>query len=550
MKRLLIIISLLASILPAVAFDAQARKDEFARNLQVFNAVAKELQTNYVDTLNAKEIMEYTISAMLYQVDPYTEYYPAADQDDLLTISTGRYGGIGSVIGQRDGYIFMSEPYWNSPARRAGIRHGDRLIAIDGDTLTSKSTTTEVSSRLRGPAGTELKVTVQRPYVQDSIIDIVIQREEIKVDPLPYYGVDKDGVGYMRLTTFNERAAAEVKEAVSSMLADKNLKGMILDLRGNGGGLLEGAVQVVSNFVPKGTEVLTTKGRNTSENKTYRTATRPQTTDMPLVVLTDGNSASSSEIVAGSLQDLDRAVIVGERSFGKGLVQSGRNLPYGDLMKITTARYYIPSGRLIQAIDYREREADGRPVRKPDSLTNVYHTRAGRIVRDGGGITPDVKVAQPEMNRLIYNLLNGYWVYDYATRFTARNPQAPDSTTFKVTEEMFEDFKKGIDPERFKYTVDIERGLNMLRETAQKDGYMTDSLSSQFDQLELMLKPDIDRDLNRNRDRILELIDSEISSRYWSDSEGVRREIANDEVVDEARKIILDPERYKSLLKP
>lgn len=547
MKRVTIIVCLLASILSATALDALARKDEFARNLQVFNAVVKELQTNYVDTLNAKELMNYAIEALLYEVDPYTEYYPAANQDDLLTISTGRYGGIGCVISMRDGKVIMSEPYWNSPARRGGIRHGDRLIAIDGDTITAKQNTTDASSRLRGPAGTEVKVTVQRA---DSVFDLTIMREEIKVDPVPYYAVDKDGVGYIRLTTFNERAASEVKEAVAEMLANKALKGIILDLRANGGGLLEGAVQIVSNFVPKGTEVVSTKGRNESETRTYRTTSRPLSTDVPLVILTDGNTASSSEIVAGSLQDLDRAVIIGERSYGKGLVQSGRQLPFGDLMKLTTARYYIPSGRLIQAIDYRERQDDGRPVRKPDSLTTVFHTKAGRIVRDGGGITPDIKIEQPETNRLLYNLVADYRIYDFANDFANNRAEAPDSVTFVVDDEIFEAFKKSIDPDKFKYNLDTQKGLDMLRTAADKDGYLTDSVADEFERLSAMLKPDLNRDLDRNRDRIIELLDSEISGRFWSDGERVRRRIIDDPVVDKAKAVILDPEQYKKLLKP
>ena len=547
MKRVTIIVCLLASILSATALDALARKDEFARNLQVFNAVVKELQTNYVDTLNAKELMNYAIEALLYEVDPYTEYYPAANQDDLLTISTGRYGGIGCVISMRDGKVIMSEPYWNSPARRGGIRHGDRLIAIDGDTITAKQNTTDASSRLRGPAGTEVKVTVQRA---DSVFDLTIMREEIKVDPVPYYAVDKDGVGYIRLTTFNERAASEVKDAVAEMLANKALKGIILDLRANGGGLLEGAVQIVSNFVPKGTEVVSTKGRNESETRTYRTTSRPLSTDVPLVILTDGNTASSSEIVAGSLQDLDRAVIIGERSYGKGLVQSGRQLPFGDLMKLTTARYYIPSGRLIQAIDYRERHDDGRPVRKPDSLTTVFHTKAGRIVRDGGGITPDIKIEQPETNRLLYNLVADYRIYDFANDFANNRAEAPDSVTFVVDDEIFEAFKKSIDPDKFKYNLDTQKGLDMLRTAADKDGYLTDSVADEFERLSAMLKPDLNRDLDRNRDRIIELLDSEISGRFWSDGERVRRRIIDDPVVDKAKAVILDPEQYKKLLKP
>lgn len=547
MKRFIIIASLLASILSATALDALARKDEFARNLQVFNAVVKELQTSYVDTLNAKELMNYAIEALLFEVDPYTEYYPAANQDDLLTISTGRYGGIGCVISMRDGNVIMSDPYWNSPARRAGIRHGDRLIAIDGDTITPRQNTTDASSRLRGPAGTEVKVSVQRA---DSVFDLNILREEIKVDPVPYYAVDKDGVGYLRLTTFNDRSASEVKEAVARMLTDKALKGIILDLRANGGGVLEGAVQIVSNFVPKGTEVVSTKGRNSSETRTYRTTSRPLSTDIPLVILTDGNTASSSEIVAGSLQDLDRAVIIGERSYGKGLVQSGRQLPFGDLMKITTARYYIPSGRLIQAIDYREREEDGRPMRKPDSLTTVFHTKAGRIVRDGGGITPDIKIEQPESNRLLYNLVADYRIYDFANDYANSRLETPDSATFVVDDEIFDAFKRSIDPDKFKYNLDTQKGLDMLRTSAEKDGYLTDSVAAEFQRLSEMLKPDLNRDLDRNRDRIIEMLDGEIAARFWSDGERVRRRIIGDPAVEKAKAVLLDPEQYNKLLKP
>lgn len=553
MKRLVYIVLAavsLGGLLCAASSPTAAKKDEFARKLHTFNSIVKELQTAYVDTLAAGEIMDKTISALLYQIDPYTEYYPSGNQDELLSISQGKYAGIGSIIQKRGDKVIISEPQWDSPARKGGLRPGDQILAVNGDTVTASTDIGDVSRRLRGQAGTEVVIDIKRPYVEDSLLTIKLTRADIKVNPLPYYGVDSSGIGYIRLTTFNESSARRVREALLDMMRDPDLKGIVLDLRGNGGGLLESAVQIVGNFVPKGTEIVSTRGRDPRETKNYKTTQKPLDTDIPLAVLTDGGTASASEIVAGSLQDLDRAVIVGDRSYGKGLVQTTRPLPYDDLMKITVARYYIPSGRLIQALDYSHRNPDGSPARTPDSLTHEYATKAGRIVRDGGGITPDIQVEMPETNRLMYNILSDMWAFDYATRYYAEHPDSVSADTFKVTDEMFSEFKNSIDPERFKYDRQCETGLKYLRDAARAEGYMNDSVAAQFDILAGLLKHNLDQDLDINRDAIIDVLDGELSARYFSDADIVRRSLEGDSVLEKASEILLDRETYRKILSP
>lgn len=517
---------------------ASARKDKFANKLHTFNTIVKELQTNYVDTLNARNIMDRTVEYLLYQIDPYTEYYPTDNQDEILSISQGQYAGIGSVIMKRGDNVIIHQPQQNSPSRRVGLRPGDIIMTIDGDSVTPAMAVGDVSKRLRGQAGTELKLTLKRPYVADSMIAVTIVRDNIKVEPLPYYGIDSDGIGYIRLTTFNESAARRVREAVAEMSREPGLKGLVLDLRGNGGGLLEGAVQIAANFVPRGTEIVRTRGRDKRDMKIYKTTTQPIDTKLPLAILTDNGTASASEIVAGSMQDLDRAIIVGERSYGKGLVQTTRPLPYGDILKITTGRYYIPSGRLIQALDYSHRDDDGRPVRTPDSLTNVFKTAGGREVRDGGGITPDIKIEPQTTNRLLYNIISDYWAFDFANKYFAEHPEAPADSL--VTGAVFEQFKESIDPVRFKYDRPWESAMDYLRKAATEEGHMTDSVAAQIDILENLLRHDLGHDLDVNREAIMEILDDELALRYFDDAEIVRRTLPGDSTYQAAKRALLE----------
>ncbi|MDE6693203.1 MAG: S41 family peptidase [Muribaculaceae bacterium] len=549
MKRTIYLI--LAGVLATLTGAARtsSNKSEVAQNLNIFNAIYKELQMNYVDSIDAKKSIRNAIDAMLGQIDPYTEYYSAEEQEDLASLASGEFSGIGSIIVQRDGKVVLYQPQWNSPARKAGVRHGDVIIAIDGDTLPKGFTSTEATKLLRGQAGTKVNLTVKRPYVTDSILDIEIIRGKIRTEPVPYYGMMKDGIGYIKLTTFNEKSAADVKNALTELKKDPSLKGIVFDLRGNGGGLLESAVQIAGFFLPKGTEVLRTRYRGSEDEKVYKTSQKPIDTTTPLAFLVDGGTASSSEILAGAMQDLDRAVIIGERSFGKGLVQSTRPLPYDGVLKVTVARYYIPSGRLIQAIDYSHRNPDGTVARIPDSLTNVFHTAAGREVRDGGGITPDVNVKHPEYNRLTYNVDADFWAYDFANRYFALHAdEKPDGDTFEVTDTIFGDFKAFIDPDKFKYDRLCESGIKMLREAASQEGYMTDSVAAQFDVLEAMLKHNLEHDLDYNKKELKAILDREISDRYFDDAIMVKRSLKGDPDVEAAIEVLSDEPRYRKLL--
>lgn len=553
MKKLLIAICAIAVV--AIAgignFGAarEPNKNAMSNNMYLFNQIFKEVQAGYVDSLDADALTRRAIDAMLSGIDPYTEYYPPEEVEDLTTISSGTYGGIGSIISTRDGRVYISHPTWGTPSRKAGLRHGDVILEINGEAVDSGMPVDKVSRRLRGQAGSTVTVKVRRPWVEtDSILTFDLVRRNIEVNPLPYFGVDSSGVGYIRLTTFNNKSAGAVRDAVNAMKREGRLRGLILDLRSNGGGLLESAVQIVGLFVPKGTEVVRMRGSEDSGEKIYKTTRKPLDTEVPLVVMIDESTASSSEIVAGALQDLDRAVIVGSRSYGKGLVQSSRPLFNNGMVKITTARYFIPSGRLIQAIDYRHRDSHGNPARIPDSLTKVWYTAAGRPVRDGGGITPDVAVADTAMNRLLYNVISDMWAYDFANRFRARHDSI--SVDWTVDDSVFADFKAFIDPARFKYDRMSEMGIDYLRDAARIEGYLNDSVEAQIERLASMMHHDLQRDLDFNRDELIEIIDGEISERYFDDGLLVKRSLRYDLEADTARAVVLDPVRYRALLTP
>ncbi len=527
----------------------RSNKAEVSRNLDIFNSLYKVLQTTYVDTIDAEKSIGTAIDAMLSELDPYTEYIPEKDQETFMTISTGEYGGIGSFIMERNGNVYVSEPQEGSPAIKAGLRPGDLFVKIDGDTVLGWKSD-KVSSKLKGQAGTKVKVTVKRPYVADSIIDIEITRAKIKVHPVPYYGVTRDNIGYIFLSTFNEKSADEVRNALVELKKDPRVKSIILDLRNNGGGILEGAVKVAGLFVPKGTEIVRTRGKGLLNEKIYKTTSNPVDTEMPLAILINAGSASSAEIVAGALQDIDRAVIVGNTSFGKGLVQSSRPLPYNGLLKVTVAKYYIPSGRLIQAIDYSNRKPDGSVARIPDSLTREFKTLHGRTVRDGGGITPDIKVEYPDATRITYNIVRDNWAFDFATRYAATHDSIPAPDKFIVTDEIYDDFKRFIDPEKFSYDKVCETMLADLEKTATTEGYMNDSARAQFEILRGLLKHDLDKDLNTNRKEISDFIASEIVGRYYNQRGQIIESLRGDIAVDSAAKALNDRTRYRKILNP
>lgn len=553
MKKLPFII--IAAVTAAIVAGAATRssKNDIVRNLDIFNAVYKNLQTAYVDTIDADKSINTAISAMLNEIDPYTEYIPEQEQEEFMTISTGEYGGIGAYIGARDGKVFISEPREGTPSQRAGLKPGDVFLTIDGDSVTTLSSD-KISKMLRGQAGTRVRMSVRRPYgsstLQDTVLNFDFTREKIDINPVPYYGVVRDNIGYIQLTTFNDKAFQKVRDALVELRKDPRVKSIVLDLRNNGGGLLESAVQIVGLFVPKGTEVVRTRGKGMINEKIYKTTQKPVDTEIPLAVLINNSSASASEIVSGSLQDLDRAVIVGERSFGKGLVQSTRSLPYNGLMKVTIAKYYIPSGRLIQAIDYSHRNPDGTVARIPDSLTTVWHTRAGREVRDGGGITPDLKGEYPEGNRLVYNIVRDGWSFDFANRYVAHNPDAGSVEDFEITDTIFSRFKKSIDPAKFKYDRACEVVLDQLEKSAKTEGYLNDSVQARIDDLRKILHHDLEHDLDLNRQLIANYLGPELAQRYWGERGSIIQTLKNDQDVDSAARILQDPARYRAILSP
>lgn len=538
-----------ALALSAIA-ATRSNKAEITRNLDIFNSLYKELQTNYVDSIDAEKSINTAIAAMLNDIDPYTEYFPASQQEDITMMTSGEYAGIGSVILEKPGKgVFISEPYEGSPAQKAGLRPGDHIIMVDNDTVTTWHSS-QVSGKLKGQAGTQVKVTVNRPYATDSILTFDITREKIQLPAVPYYGVVRDNIGYINLTSFTDKAATDVRNALIELKKDPRVKSIVLDLRGNRGGLLEAAVKIVGLFVPKNTEVLRTRGKGLLNEKVYKTTSAPVDTQIPLAVFIDGGSASSSEITAGALQDLDRAVIIGNRSFGKGLVQSTRPLPYDGVLKVTIAKYYIPSGRLIQAIDYSHRNPDGSVARIPDSLTNVFKTVHGREVRDGGGITPDIDIDYGEANRLTYNIVSDNWAFDYATRYAAQHPEIAPAEEWQITDSIFDDFKQFIDPEKFNYDKVCEQMLESLKKAAEIEGYMNDSTRKEFTVLEGLLKHNLGHDLDNNRKDIEEILASEIIRRYYYQKGQVIEALKRDATLDSAVVVLNDKARYKQILSP
>lgn len=520
-----------------------------SRNLATFNSIVKELELNYVDTIRPQEAFGAAIEAFLETVDPYTEFYSADDRNELTRMTTGEYdyGGIGSFIMQRNGSSYISGPMEGAPAAKAGLRSGDKIIRVD-TVDTSNMGSSEVTKLLRGLAGTPVTVTVNRPFVEDSILTFDIIRGKLSDPSVPYWGVVNGNTGYIRQTQFLADSGKDVYEALQAFKSNPEVTQIVLDLRGNGGGLLEQAVDILGNFLPKGTEVLRTRGRDKALEKVYKTTKSPIYPDIPLAVLIDGGSASAAEITAGALQDLDRAVLIGSRSFGKGLVQSTRPLPFDGLLKVTVAKYYIPSGRLIQALDYSHRNPDGSVARTPDSLTNVYHTMKGREVRDGGGLTPDITIDWGKVSPLLYNLVGDNKVFDYATKYANTHESIPGPWEFEVTDEIFEEFKGSFDPATLKYDKVLDQLLTQLRETAEAEGYLTEEAQAAIDNLSPLLGNDVNQDLDNKREEISEYLGGEIASRYYYENGRLIQSLKQDKALKKAIETLSDKNKMKEIL--
>lgn len=539
---------IVAIVLITVAFfsfkSGDDRNFQIAKNLDIFNSIVKELDMFYVDTIDPNKTIREGIDNMLYSLDPYTVYYPENDQDELEMMVKGSYGGIGSLIryNPKSKYTVIAEPYEGMPAAESGLKAGDLLLEIDGKDLKGNS---DVSTLLRGQVGTSFKLKVQRPGVKEPL-EFNIVRRSIQMPTIPYYGVMDGQVGYINLSSFSGNPSKDFKKAFLD-LKKQGITSLVIDLRNNGGGLLDQAVEIVNMFVPRGKTIVTTKGKIKQASNTYKTLREPLDTDIPIAVLVNSGTASSSEILSGSLQDLDRAVIVGNRTYGKGLVQVPRSLPYGGNLKITTSKYYIPSGRCVQAIDYAHRNEDGSVARIPDSLTTVFHTAAGREVRDGGGVSPDIEVKQERLPNILFYLVRDNLIFDYATDYCLKHPVIASAKEFELADADYEEFKNKVKGADFKYDQQSEKILNTLKEAAEFEGYMKDA-SDEFKALENKLKHNLDRDLDYFSKDIKKMIAEEIIKRYYYQEGAIIQQLKDDKDLDEAVKVLTNPERYQQIL--
>lgn len=546
-KSLLWVLLLPLVCIVFVAFKGDNRNFLTSKYLDVFHAVFRELDLMYVDTIDIPGTLEAGISAMLSRLDPYTVYYPEDDEEDLKMMLTGKYAGVGAIIRYHKRYdrVVVVEPYEGMPALDAGLRAGDILLSIDGDDLKGLSVD-KVSERLRGEAGTTLTVRAKREGVTDSILEVKLTRANIALPSVPYYTMLSDSIGYIILNSFTENCAREVRLALVE-LKDRGAKRLVLDLRGNGGGSLSEAVDITGLFVPKGTVVVTTRGKMAQATQSFRTRREPLDATMPLVVLVDGQSASASEIVAGAIQDLDRGVIMGRRTYGKGLVQTVRDLPYNSSLKLTTGKYYTPSGRCVQAIDYARRAEDGSVERIPDSLTTEYRTVAGRSVRDGGGITPDVPLQPDSLPNILFYLANSDVLFDFATDYTRLHPTMPPVAEFVVTDSLYTAFLAAVKASDFTYDRQSERALAALKEVARFEGY-AESASAEFAALEKKLTHDIDHDFCYFEPRIKELLADELVSRYYYQRGTIEQALKTDSAVIRAYRLLADEPAYRAVL--
>lgn len=541
---LVVILAFVAGIcIPVTAQVVENHNSKVARNLEIFNEIYKALDLFYVDTLAADTVIRWAIDGMLMKVDPFTGYYPA-DDDDLRQMATGKYAGIGSIIRyhKKHDRVVIDEPYINTPSQDAGLKAGDIILTVDGKDIKGLMPT-NVTDMLRGEAGTTLELRFQRPGEKEPRT-VHITRRTIQLPAIPYYGIMDDGIGYINLNSFTSGCAREMRHALLQLMS-QGAKALVLDIRDNVGGAINEAVDITNLFLPKGVKVVYTKGKQASMNHEYSTTTDPIAPDMPLVVLVNGMSASSSEIVSGALQDMDRAVIMGTRTFGKGLVQAIRDVPYRGELKITTGRYYIPSGRCIQAHEYNH---DGSSKIIPDSLRSTFYTKAGRPVTDGGGIQPDSVILNDTLPTMIYDLVQSDIFFDWATEFASRHPAIDAPGEFHLTDSVYDAFCKYVEEAKFTYNRRSDEVMQLLRRVADMEGYLEDA-EAEMKALEAKFAPDIHKDLQRMRKHIMPYLESEIIIRYYHQQGSIRHAIPKDKVYRSAVNLLRDTNAYQTKLK-
>ncbi|MGJ8661310.1 MAG: S41 family peptidase [Bacteroidota bacterium] len=533
-----------ALIFISASANAQSNGFEVIKNMELMDLIYQNLEMYYVDDPQPGKLSKVGIDAMLKELDPYTVYYHENDMEDYRLMTTGQYGGIGAIIRKIKGFTYVIEPYENSPASKAGLKAGDKILSIDDKNMADKNSDA-VSSALKGPKGTTIKVEIER----DGATQIIpVTRDEIKLPDVPYSGIIKNNIGYIKLNSFTQTASGDVEKAFLE-LKSEGMTELILDLRGNGGGLLIEAVKIVNLFVKRGQTVVTTKGRVAEENRTYKTMSNPVDLTIPITVLIDENSASASEIVAGSLQDLDRAVIIGATSFGKGLVQRIYDLKYGSKMKLTIAKYYTPSGRCVQRLEYYDREDGITPAEIADSLVKKFKTANGREVIDGRGIEPDIKIEKNELSRLTGTLYVDNIIFDYATKYTKEHSTIEDANKFKLSDEEYSEFEKYVLTQDFTYSTASEEMLKKMKETAMEEGYY-DEASAEYESLLAKVVPSKERDLDKFKPEIIELLENEIVSRYYFQRGRVVNSFNHDVFIDKAIQVLKNKEEFSKVLKP
>lgn len=528
-----------------IAAGQNSSNFEISKNLDIYTSVLKELNNNYVDELNYGDLVKTSIDAMLDKLDPYTVFISEAEIEDFNFMTTGQYGGIGALIHKQGDYIVVSEPYENSPAAKAGLLAGDRIVKINGKDAKGKSVD-DISTALKGQPGTLIKLTLMHDG-DTKTFDLDLLRENVTIPNVAFSEMLKNNIGYIKLTGFTQNSAKEVKDAFTKLRENGNLAGVIIDLRDNGGGLMNEAVSIANLFVKKGELIVSTKGKTPDRNKSYKTFVQPVDPEIPIVVLVNNYSASASEIVAGALQDLDRAIILGERTFGKGLVQNIIPLTYNTQMKVTVAKYYIPSGRCIQAIDYGSRDSLGFSQHIPDSLIHSFKTRAGRVVYDGGGIKPDISAEEPLVSNIAISLISKYLIFDYANKFKREHATIAAPADFVINNEIYNDFVAWLQNKDYDYTTRSEKMLADLKVIAEKEQYY-EELKKEFEQLESKMQHNKQTDLEKFSSELKMMLRDEIVTRYYYQKGRIQSSLTDDKEVESAIEILSDPKTYKAIL--
>jgi len=535
----------LALFLSVISFisNGQSNGFEVIRSIEILDQIFENLEKYYVDDIEAGNLSKTAIDAMLKELDPYTVYYHESNIEDYQLMTTGQYGGIGALIRKMDDYVYISEPYEGNPAQKSGLLAGDKILEIDGKSMKSKSTE-EVSSSLKGPKGTKVSILVQRNHGEEKTISF--ERDEIKLQDVPYSGIISDGTGYIKLNSFTQTASAEVINAFKQ-LKSEGMEKLVLDLRGNGGGLLIEAVRIVNMFVPKNQLVVTTKGRVVEENRTYKTMGEPIDLNIPLIILIDEGSASASEIVAGTIQDLDRGIIIGNTSYGKGLVQRTFDMDYGSKIKLTIAKYYTPSGRCVQRLEYYDKDEGSKPFEIADSLVKKFKTQNGRDVIDGRGIEPDVAVDLKEYSRLTATIFRENLVFNYATEFYNKNQTISPADKFELNDEMYAEFKDYVLKHEFTYSTASEEMLKKMKETAEDEGFFIES-EAEYNALLEKVVPSKERDLEKFKPEIKRMLENEIISRYYFQRGRAVHAFKDDLNISKSIEILNDLKSYNTIL--